>query len=187
MLDALKKAFGNTPKETLEQNAPEQEMQEIVNANAESAGTTFEEQLTTAIDMLAVNEEIITELNTKLGDMTQQIEDYKQQLEALQGYAAEAEAKAAAIAAEAHAKEIADKKQKLADVIGAENAGFNTTWEAVAGLDAEAFNIVVAGFAAAFAKEADSAMFAEIGVSGEAEPVAETGLKLNKHLPKKTK
>lgn len=167
MLEALKKAFGDKPKEKLEQDAPKQEMQDDI----QLAGETFAEQLNTALDMLAVNEETIAELNVNLSNMANEIEDYKQKLASLQSYADEAEAKAVAAAEEMKAKDIADKKQQLADVIGADNPGFDTTWNAVAELNAEAFNVVVNGFKASFIAEAKSEMFNEVGVSGEAEPV----------------
>ena len=183
MLEALKKAFGDKPKEKLEQDAPEQEMQ----SDIQLAGETFAEQLNTALDMLAVNEETIAELNVNLSNMANEIEDYKQKLASLQSYADEAEAKAIAAAEEMKAKDIADKKQLLADVIGADNKGFDATFAAIANLDAEAFNVVVNGFKASFEKEAASAMFSEVGVSGDAEPVAETGLNLKKHIQKKNK
>lgn len=183
MLEALKKAFGDKPKEKLEQDAPEQESQ----SDIQLAGETFAEQLNTALDMLAVNEETIAELNVNLSNMANEIEDYKQQLAALKVYADEAEAKAVAAAEEMKAKELADKKQMLADVIGGDNPGFDVTFAAIANLEGEAFNVVVNGFKAAFEKESQSTMFTEIGVSGEAEPVAEAGLNIKKFINKKTK
>lgn len=183
MLEALKKAFGNEPKkEILEQAAPI-----IEEGLIDLTQLDINEQLNVALNEIIAKDITLAELGTQLSGMAKEIEDYKEKLAALQDFAAEAEARAMAAAEEMKAKEVADKKQQLADVIGADNAGFDTTWQAVAGLEGEAFNVVLNGFKASFAKEAESVYFTEVGVSGEAEPVAETGLKLNKHLPKKTK
>ena len=144
-------------------------------------------QLSEANEMLAANDVVMTELNAQLTNMANEIEGYKQKMESLRHFADEAEAKALAAAEEMKAKELADKKAQLADVIGADNPAFDTTFAAVESLDAEAFNVVVNGFKAAFAKEAESPMFNEVGVSGEAVPVAETGLNIKKHITKKNK
>lgn len=173
MLDALKKAFGDKPKEEMGQDAPQQEMQDMTTLNVM-------EQLNVALDEIVAKDEL-------LGNMAKEIEGYKEQLAALQVYADEAEAKALAAAEEMKAKEVADKQAQLADVIGKDNPGFDTTWSAIAGLDNEAFNVVLSGFKASFAKEAEGLMFNEVGVSGEAEPVAETGLNLKKYAKIKTK
>lgn len=181
MLEALKKAFGTEPKQEMEQIAPAQEeLTDLTQLNVN-------EQLTAALNEIVAKDSALAELNAQLGNLANEIEGYKQQLETLKGFAAEAEAKALAAAEEMKAKEIADKKAQLADVIGADNPAFDTTFAAVESLDAEAFNVVVNGFKAAFAKEAESPFFKEIGVPGEAEPIAETGLNIKKHITKKNK
>lgn len=163
MLEALKKAFCNTPDGQLEQVAPVQEgLTDLTQLNVN-------EQLNAALNEIIAKDATLAELNAQLGNMANEIEDYKQQLETLKGFAAEAEAKALAAAEEMKAKELADKKAQLADVIGKDNPGFDTTFAAIASLDTEAFNVVVSGFKAAFAAEAQTEMFQELGVSGEAE------------------
>ena len=176
MLSALKKAVGIEAESKREGNTTE-----VFGSEALLA------QLAEANEMLAANDVVMTTLNEQLTNMANEIEGYKQKLESLQHFADEAEAKALAAAEEMKAKELADKKQMLADVIGADNPGFDTTFAAIANLEGEAFNVVVNGFKAAFEKESQSAMFTEIGVSGEAEPVAEAGLNIKKFINKKTK
>ena len=176
MLSALKKAVGIEAESKLEGNTTD-----VFGLEA------LTEQLSEANEMLAANDVVMTELNAQLTNMASEIEGYKEKLESLQHFADEAEAKALAAAEEMKAKELADKKQMLADVIGGDNPGFDTTFAAIANLEGEAFNVVVNGFKAAFEKESQSAMFTEVGVSGDAEPVAETGLNLKKHFTKKTK
>lgn len=176
MLKAVMKALGADA----EQVAPVEAQQDLTNLGVN-------EQLQVALNEIITKDAALQELNVKLGDMAKEIEGYKEQLSALQEFAKEAEAKALAAAEEMKAKELADKKQMLADVIGGDNPGFDTTFAAIANLEGEAFNVVVNGFKAAFEKESQSAMFTEIGVSGEAEPDAEAGLNIKKFINKKTK
>ncbi len=159
MLEALKKAFGNEPKEKLELNAPDEKLQTGVKENL---NTNINEQLSLA-------QQTIVELNTQVGNMTAEIAGYKQELESLRGFAAEAEAKAKAAEAEMKAKELADKKQQLADVIGKDNPKLDETFSAISSLDTESFNVVVGGFKAAFVVESETSLFQEKGVSGEAD------------------
>lgn len=168
MLDTLKKAVGIQPKENMEQSAPNQEMVgDVFNKD------TLLAQLAEANEMLTANQDTIATLNSNIANMANEIEGYKQKLESLQQYAEEAEAKALAAAEEMKAKELADKKAQLADVIGADNPGFDKTFAALEGLNAEAFNVVLSGFKASFEAEAKSEMFTEVGLSGEAEPKTE--------------
>ena len=160
MLSALKKAVGIEAESKLEGNTTE-----VFDSEALMA------QLSEANEMLAANDVVMTTLNEQLTNMASEIEGYKEKLQSLQHFADEAEAKALAAAEEMKAKELADKKQMLADVIGGDNPGFDVTFAAIANLEGEAFNVVVNGFKAAFEKEAESPFFKEMGVSGEAEPV----------------
>lgn len=82
-------------------------------------------------------------------------------------------------ALEASAKEVADKvladkmaerKAKLVSAIGTEKA--DTAFEAVKGLEDAAFAAVVTAMATSVEVEANSTLFKETGVSGEAEPAA---------------
>lgn len=168
MLDSLKKAVGIQPKENMEQDAPKQEMSSEV-----FGSETLLTQLAEANEMLAANQEIIAGLNSNIANMANEIEGYKQKLESLQEFAKEAEAKALAAAEEMKAKELADKKAQLADIIGADNPDFDKMFNSLEGLNAEAFNVVLSGFKASFEAEAKSEMFVQLGVSGEAEPKAE--------------
>lgn len=164
MLEALrKKLAGSNQQEQLEE------------------GQTLKSQKGFAIDVVSLEQ--MNELSTQLAELAGTVEELNSviatkdallaelngKLEQLSGYAAEAEARAEAIAAEAKAKEEAERKQMLADVIGADNPGFDSTYSAIASLDAASFSVVVEGFKASFAKEAESPMFNEVGVAGEAD------------------
>lgn len=165
MLDALKKAVGI--QEAKEQVAPVEAQQDLTNLGVN-------EQLQEALNEIITKDAALQELNVKLGDMAKEIEGYKEQLSALQEFAKEAEAKALAAAEEMKAKELADKKAQLAEVIGADNPDFDKTFAALEGLNSEAFSVVLNGFKASFEAEAKSPMFNEVGVSGEAEMKDET-------------
>jgi len=177
LLDALKKVLkGNAPDEKLEENAPE--------AVLESA-TPLEltNELSTQLTELAG---VVESLNSVIAQKDALLAEMNGKLEALSAYAADAEAKAAEVVAQAKAKELTDKREMLANVIGADNANLDATFAAISGLDGESYALVVSGFAASYAKEAESVSFQEIGVSGEAEVPAEaTGLNVKQYLSKK--
>jgi chromosome segregation ATPase len=178
VLDALKKKLlGDTTQEKqLEEvqeavveasEAPLAQMNELSSQLAELAGT-----VETLNSVIAEKDALLAELNGKIAELSV--------------FADEAQARAEAVAAEAKAKEVESRKEMLAAVIGADNPGFDTTFAAIGALDDAAFSVVVEGFRASFAKEADSIMFKELGVSGEAEKLSsETGLNIKKFLPKK--
>jgi len=166
LLDALKKVLkGNAPDEKLEENAPE--------AVLESA-TPLEltNELSTQLTELAG---VVEALNSVIAQKDALLAEMNGKLEALSAYAADAEAKAAEVVAQAKAKELTDKREMLANVIGDDNANLDATFAAISGLDGESYALVVSGFAASYAKEAESVMFKEIGVSGEAEASTDAG------------
>lgn len=156
MLKELKKVFGGKQDEQLEEV-----VDPVVEANMnieQSLGAELQEALSQIESLNAV----LAEKETLLAEMASK-------LETLSGFAAEAEARAEAIAKEAKAKELADKKAMLAEVIGADNPNLDNTFAAIEGLDASAFSVVVEGFKASLAKEAESPLFTQQSVSGEAE------------------
>lgn len=182
MLDALKKAVGMQPKEDMEQIAPVDEAKQM---NVE---TSLAEQLQVSLDEIVAKDNMLSEFTTKIDTLAKEIEGYKEQLANLQSYADEAQAKALAAAEELKAKELSDKREQLADVIGKDNPGFDVTFAALQSLNAEAFGVVLNGFKASFEAEAKSPMFTEVGVSGEAEvKPEEKGLNVKKYVTKKTK
>lgn len=168
MLDALKKAVGIQPKEDMEQIAP------VIEAKQMNVETSLAEQLQVSLDEIVAKDNMLSEFTTKIDALAKEIDGYKEQLASLQSYADEAQAKALAAAEELKAKELADKREQLADVIGKDNPGFDTTFAALESLNAEAFGVVLQGFKASFEAEAKSLMFNEVGVSGEAELKDET-------------
>jgi hypothetical protein len=163
MLDALKKKLmGDKPTESLE------EVQEaVVEAiSTEATSPDLSAQLADALSVVESLNAVIAEKESLLAELAGKVEQLSQFAEA-------AEAQAKALREEAEAKAVAAKQEMLADVIGKDNPGFATTFEAIKGLDEAAFSVVVAGFKASFAKEAESVMFKEVGVGGEAEVVEE--------------
>jgi len=162
MLKAVMKALGADT----EQVAPVEANQDLTNLN-------INEQLTVALDEIVAKDNMLGEFTAKFDTMAKEIEGYKEQLANLQSYADEAQAKALAAAEELKAKELSDKREQLADVIGKDNPGFDVTFAALQSLNAEAFGVVLSGFKASFETEAKGAMFNEVGISGEAEVKAE--------------
>lgn len=157
MLDALKK--------TLLGKAPEQQAA-VVSAVVEAATQNVEQSLATDLQAALAQ---VEELNAALSAKDGLVAELNSKLETLSEFAAKAEAHAEALRVEAENKAIAEKKEKLANVIGAQNAGFDTTFSAISSLDASAFDVVISAMAASFKAEAQSEMFKEVGVSGEAE------------------
>lgn len=173
MLKELKKVFGGKQEEQLEEVVAT-----VVEANMnieQSLGAELQE----ALSQIETLNAVLAEKETLLAEMASK-------LEALSSFAAEAEARAEAIAKEAKAKELADKKAMLAEVIGADNPNLDNTFAAIEGLDASAFSVVVEGFKASLAKEAESPSFTQQSVSGEAEVKAESSaLNISNFIQKK--
>ena len=162
MIKALQKVLGGKQDEQLEE-AVEQPVEAVTPTVEQSLAQDLQGALAQVESLnaaLLAKDTLVAELNSKL--------------EQLSEFAAQAEAAAEALRVEAEQKALAEKREKLANVIGAENPGFEATFAAISGLDAEAFQTVVSGFAASFAKEAESVMFKQMGVSGEAEKKADT-------------
>lgn len=162
MLKELKKVFSGKQDEQLE---------EVVDQVVEAADATTVEQ-SLAQDLQGALAQVES-LNAALLAKDSLVAELNSKLEQLSEFAAQAEAAAEALRVEAETKALADKREKLANVIGADNPGFDATFSAISSLNAEAFDTVVSGFAASFAKEAESKMFTQIGVSGEAEKKAD--------------
>ena len=173
MLKELKKVFSGNQDEQLEE-AVEQTVEAATPNIEQSLATDLQEALAQVESLnaaLLAKDTLVAELNSKL--------------EQLSVFAEQAEAAATALRVEAENKALAEKREKLANVIGADNPGFESTFAAISGLNAEAFETVVSGFAASFAKEAESPMFSQIGVSGNAEPAAtDAPLNIKKYLKK---
>lgn len=182
MKDALRKLLGAKPEEQLEQN---DKPKEALTVAVDVMGLEQMNELSTQLAELAGT---VEQLNSVVAEKDSLIATLNGKLESLSAFAAEAEAKAEALRVEAQEKAVAIRKEMLANVIGSANPGFNSTFEAIASLDDAAFETVVGGFAASFAKEAESVMFKEIGVSGEAEATSvenATMAVLRKTYPKK--
>ena len=166
MLDALKKKLlGDKPDEQLQEN-----VEQVVEAVAsQEAQIDMADQLSQAIAKMADLEGVVATLNAAVAEKDASLQELAGKLAEYGEIAKEAEAKAEALRVEAEAKALASRKEKLGSVIGSENPGFDATFNAISGLDDVAFSVIVEGFAASFAKQAESPMFQEIGVGGEAD------------------
>lgn len=126
-------------------------------------------QVNEVMAQLAEAQELITQKDAALANVESQMQELASKLAQFEAAAQEAEAKAEAVKKAAEMAAMQARKEKLAEVIGADNPSLDATFEAVKSLDSEAFNVVVAGFAAKFVQESQGDMFKETGVSGEAE------------------
>lgn len=159
MLDALKKKLlGDKPDEQLAEVA-EEVVTEAVTQNVEQSLAT---DLQSALSQ-------VEELNAALQAKDSLLAELNSKLEALSEFAAKAEAHAEALRVEAEQKALAEKREKLANVIGADNPKLDAVFAPLAALEASAFDVVISAMAASFEAEASSEMFKEVGVSGEAE------------------
>lgn len=176
MLDALKKKLlGEAPETVAEQTE----------AVVEAATQTIEQSLSTDLQTSLAQ---VEELNAALLAKDSLLAELNSKLEALSEFAAQAEAHAEALRVDAENKALAEKREKLANVIGAQNPKFDAVFAPLAGLEASAFDVVISAMAASFEAEAKSEMFTETGVSGEAEVKAEdTSLNITKFLKKNRK
>lgn len=176
MLDALKKKLLGEAPETVAEQAE---------AVVEAATQNIEHSLATDLQGALAQ---VEQLNAALLAKDSLLAELNSKLEALSEFAAQAEAAAEALRVDAVNKALEVKREKLANVIGSQNPGFDATFAAISNLDDASFDVVVGGFAASFAKEAESELFNEVGVSGEAEVKAEdTSLNITKYLKKNRK
>lgn len=176
MLDALKKALkGASASEAVE--APvEAVVQEGIMELAEMQ--PLQEQLAELASQVEQLTSVVAEKDALLASLNSKLEGYAD-------LAAKAEAEAVALQEQAKLKELNERREMLADVIGKDNPGFETTFTAIGELPRESFDVVVSGFKASFAKEAESVMFKEVGVSGDAEvPSDAAKLNVSRYLKK---
>lgn len=162
MLDALKKVLKGGEEASVEA-AKQEEKVEMV------AQQPLQEQLA---DLMSQ----VEQLNSVIAGKDAELASLNSKLEGFAELAAKAEAEAAALVEQAKLKEINERREMLADVIGKDNPGFETTFAAIGELSRESFDVVVSGFKASLVKEAEGVMFKEVGVSGEAEKAPEENL-----------
>lgn len=171
MLKALQKALsGSKPEEQLTEA-----VEVVVEASTQSVEQSLAVQLQEAIGVVEQLNAVIAEKDISLAELLAKVES-------LSAYAEKAEAEAKALAEQAKMKEVESRKEKLASVIGSENPGFDATFAAVSSLDEANFNVVVDAMAAARKAEADSEMFKQVGVSGEAETKPDDGVSLEMRI-----
>lgn len=170
MLDALKKALKGVSATEVVEAPVEAAVQEVQEELLELAAMQpLQEQLAELVSQVEQLNSVVSEKDALLASLNSKLEGYAD-------LAAKAEAEAAALQEQAKLKELNERREMLADVIGKDNPGFETTFTAIGELPRESFDVVVSGFKASFAKEAESAMFKEVGVSGDADKAPEENL-----------
>ena len=170
MLDALKKALKGVSATEVVEAPVEAAVQEVQEELLELAAMQpLQEQLAELVSQVEQLNSVVAEKDALLASLNSKLEGYAD-------LAAKAEAEAAALQEQAKLKELNERREMLADVIGKDNPGFETTFTAIGELPRESFDVVVSGFKASFAKEAESAMFKEVGVSGDADKAPEENL-----------
>lgn len=160
MLSALKKVLSGI--------APERE---LTNAGAEQALLENEDG-----SMSVVTAEMFAELSAKmdgavkaLSDKDSIIASLTEKLASFEALTAEMEARAAAIAAEAKAKELSQKKDLLASVMGSQNEKLDAVFESMKDLPTTSFEVIAENMRAAFEAVEKTPMFNEVGAPGKAE------------------
>ena len=155
MLDALKKRFFNAAKETPEMKKEDAQPELTAEKVPESE--------------LAAHLENVKEINlqqaAKLSDALNAITELTSKLAGAQAALAIIEADKASMVAKAVEAKLASRKDKVVEMIGTERADALMT--ATANMEDAAFDAVLVAMSVATEKEANSAMFKEIGVSGE--------------------
>ncbi|MBK9617078.1 MAG: hypothetical protein IPO35_16795 [Uliginosibacterium sp.] len=170
MLDALKKALKGVSATEVVEAPVEAAVQEVQEELLELAAMQpLQEQLAELVSQVEQLNSVVAEKDALLASLNSKLEGYAD-------LAAKAEAEAAALQEQAKLKELNERREMLADVIGKDNPGFETTFTAIGELPRESFDVVVSGFKASFAKEAESTMFKEVGVSGDADKAPEENL-----------
>lgn len=136
--------------------------------------TQLGEQLQEALSQLEQKESVIAELTSKL--------------EALSQYAAAAEAASEALKVEAANKALNERKEQLANIMGADNPKLDEEFNLIKSLDQAVFDLVIKSKQEAAEALDKSEMFNEIGVSGEAELIDDSKtLNITKFLKKAKK
>lgn len=168
MLDALKKKLvAVVSGEALEDKQEQEVLESVENVDvAASVEEVLAERLETSVGAVEELTSLLAQKDSLLAELGEQVQHFKQLAE-------DAHAKLEAVVADTKAKEVADRKTKLGDVIGSENPKFNEIFAAVESLNEEAFGSVLAGFQAAFEAEKQNVFFKEVGASGEAVAKAE--------------
>ena len=136
--------------------------------------TQLGEQLQEVLSQLEQKESVIVELTSKL--------------EALSQYAAAAEAASEALKVEAANKVLNERKEQLANIMGADNPKLDEEFNLIKSLDQAVFDLVIKSKQEAVEALDKSEMFNEIGVSGEAELIDDSKtLNITKFLKKAKK
>ena len=163
MLDALKQKLAKKLEGAVE--AP---------SLSNTVETQLGEQLQEALSQLEQKESVIVELTSKL--------------EALSQYAAAAEAASEALKVEAANKVLNERKEQLANIMGADNPKLDEEFNLIKSLDQAVFDLVIKSKQEAAEALDKSEMFNEIGVSGEAELIDDSKtLNITKFLNKAKK
>ena len=152
-------------------------------------------KLEVAVDTPSLSHTIETQLGEQLQEVLSQLEqkesvivELTSKLEALSQYAAAAEAASEALKVEAANKVLNERKEQLANIMGADNPKLDEEFNLIKSLDQAVFDLVIKSKQEAVEALDKSEMFNEIGVSGEAELIDDSKtLNITKFLNKAKK
>lgn len=169
MLDKLKKMMGAKAEEVVQADAPVETVEAVVEAVVEVAEAT---EVAAVVE--AVAEEVAPSLDAELAlakdsiaSLIAEVAELKALVEAADAALAAVNAEKAALVADAEAKRLAARKEKIVAAIGTEKADALMT--ATGSLDDTAFEAVVSALNGSIAAEASSDLFKEVGVAAEAD------------------
>ena len=125
------------------------------------------EQIAQLSELVDTANQMIEQLEADIVEKGAALQEALDKLAGYEAAANEAKAIAEAAAKEAAELKIEQRKEKLADVIGAENPEFASIFEAISGLEDAAFDVIVGGYKQQVAALEASDMFKEIGYKAD--------------------
>lgn len=125
------------------------------------------EQIAQLSELVDTANQMIEQLEADIVEKDKALQEALDKLAGYEAAANEAKAIAEAAAKEAAELKVEQRKEKLADVIGAENPEFASIFEAISGLEDAAFDVIVGGYKQQVAALEASYMFKEIGYKAD--------------------
>jgi len=125
------------------------------------------EQIAQLSELVDTANQMIEQLEADIVEKGAALQEALDKLAGYEAAANEAKAIAEAAAKEAAELKIEQRKEKLADVIGADNPEFASIFEAISGLEDAAFDVIVGGYKQQVAALEASDMFKEVGYKAD--------------------
>lgn len=135
------------------------------------------EQIAQLSELVDTANQMIEQLEADIVEKDKALQEALDKLAGYEAAANEAKAIAEAAAKEAAELKVEQRKEKLADVIGAENPEFASIFEAISGLEDAAFDVIVGGYKQQVAALEASDMFKEVGLNVDVPSVIEAQAK----------